>query len=267
MCSNNLIEKSYKIIKVSGDDNQKTLFFDIGSSVDILPGQFYMLNYNVSQKPFSVSHFENGVLGITILKRGEATSKMVNAKIGEYVGLTGPLGNSFDLTTYDSYLLLGGGVGSAPIYFAAKYLKNAGKKCHVLIGARTKSLYDYTSDLIGNADLIKYYTDDDTGDTRGFLTSGIKEIMDKYKIDTVNMCGPEKMMTTAINELSHYDINIEISMERYMKCGVGICGSCVLDDIGLRVCADGPVFNYNVLKKSSEFGKYHRDSGGIIEKF
>ena len=115
----------------------------------------------------------------------------------------------------------------------------------------------------------RFYTDDDTGENQGFVTKDLEEIFSKQKFDSVYMCGPEKMMVIAAQQMRKLqsDIRIRISMERYMKCGIGLCGSCVLDDIGLRVCADGPVFDYDVLIKSKEFGKYHRDSHGVIHSF
>ena len=91
------IERSYPICKIEGNKKQKTIYFKIGKR-DILPGQFFMLNYNLSQKPFSVSYYNNGIIGFTIEDRGETSCKMINSKIGEYVGLIGPLGNFFKIS-------------------------------------------------------------------------------------------------------------------------------------------------------------------------
>jgi dihydroorotate dehydrogenase electron transfer subunit len=86
--------------------------------------------------------------------------------------------------------------------------------------------------------------------------------------DVCGICGPEKMMKVAADQAlaSKCKTKIQISMERYMKCGVGICGSCVLDDIGARVCSEGPVFDLETLQKCGEFGVYHRNGYGQIEK-
>lgn len=265
---NNLIENSYKIIEIEGCNDQKTFYFEIGHK-NILPGQFYLLNYNLSQKPFSVSHYNGNIIGFTILRRGEMTGKLIdNAKIGDYVGLTGPLGNHFEMDKYDNFLLIGGGVGAAPIFLLSEYLSSIGKKAFVLFGSKTSSLCDFTKSVKSKKNLeITYYTDDDSSENKGFVTNGIDKIIKDNNIDTACVCGPEKMMIACANKiLNHKNIPIQMSMERYMKCGIGICGSCVLDDIGVRICADGPVFDYNLLKKSREFGNYHRDSGGVIEK-
>ena len=277
-----LIEKTYPIIKIEDhntDNQQKTFFFNIEediktNKINVLPGQFYMLRTKLGQKPISVSHFDGKVIGFTVLKRGNVTADLIdNAQIGTYVGLTGPLGNTFDISANDeNILIIGGGVGIAPVYNLTKYvLEKTDIKATALLGARTNSLSAFAQDLPRQNDKFesRFYTDDDSGENQGFVTKDLEEIFSKQKFDSVYMCGPEKMMVIAAQQMRKLqsDIRIRISMERYMKCGIGLCGSCVLDDIGLRVCADGPVFDYNVLVKSKEFGKYHRDSHGVIHSF
>lgn len=274
-----LIEKTYPILRIEdfGSTNmQKTFFFDIEDdikekNISIYPGQFYMLRTELGQKPISVSHFDGKIVGFTILKRGTVTADIVdNAKIGTYVGLTGPLGTYFELSETDkNILIIGGGVGIAPVYNLAKYaLNKTNAKTTALFGARTAVLSAFAQDLPRKTATFesRFYTDDDSGENHGFVTKDLDEIFADQIFDSAYLCGPEKMMILASEQMRRLQpgIRIKISMERYMKCAVGLCGSCVLDDIGLRVCADGPVFDYDVLKKSREFGKYHRDSHGII---
>ena len=277
-----LIEKTYPIIKIEDhntDNQQKTFFFNIEediktNKINVLPGQFYMLRTKLGQKPISVSHFDGKVIGFTVLKRGNVTADLIdNAQIGTYVGLIGPLGNTFDISANDeNILIIGGGVGIAPVYNLTKYvLEKTDIKATALLGARTNSLSAFAQDLPRKTERFesRFYTDDNTGEIQGFVTKDLEEIFSKQKFTSVYMCGPEKMMVIAAEQIRKLqpEIRIRISMERYMKCGIGLCGSCVLDDIGLRVCADGPVFDYNVLVKSKEFGKYHRDSHGVIHSF
>ena len=262
---NNKIEKSYPLIKIEGSSRQKTLFFDIGEKI-VLPGQFFMLNYKLSQKPFSISHYDEKKIGFTIEDRGKITSKMLEAKAGEFFGLTGPLGNVFDIDKYKSFLLIGGGIGTAPLYFLANYLNDTKKKFDVFFGAKTKENLVYAKPLEKICN-VNFYTDDGSLGNKGFVTSGLEAVLNKKTYDTVCICGPEIMMKAAISKIKSQTCEIQVCMERYMKCGLGICGSCVLDDIGLRVCEDGPVFSYTLLKKSKEFGKYKRDGHGVIEEF
>lgn len=262
----NKIEKSFKVVKVEGNSEQKTFYFDIGEK-KVLPGQFYMLNYDICQKPFSVSHYKDGQIGFTILKRGAGTEKMLGAKEGEYFGLTGPLGNFFNYDDGENFLLIGGGVGAAPVFFMANYLSSIGRKCDILLGARSAPLLDFARELEGLANCnVFFYTDDGSFGKKGFVTQDLDELLSKNSYDCAAMCGPEKMMSIAGAMVDGKIKKIELSMERYMKCGIGICGSCVLDDIGMRVCEDGPVFDYKTLLKSKEFGNYHRNSGGEIEQ-
>lgn len=264
----NKIEKSYPLIKARGNDIQKTLYFKVGKK-DILPGQFFMLNYNVCQKPFSVSHYDGEVVGFTIQDRGECSRNMINAAPGEYFGLTGPLGNVFDVASHETFLVIGGGIGTAPVYYLTDYLLKQGKKVDVLFGGRSKDNIDYIEDLnTRDGCRMRLYTDDGSMGNKGFVTKDLDTLLAENTYDTVCLCGPEKMMAIVIEQINGKTESIQVCMERYMKCGIGLCGSCVLDDIGMRVCAEGPVFDYTkYLKLSREFGVYHRTGSGVIEKF
>ncbi len=253
----NYIEKSFRLLKSVGDSTQKTLFFEIGER-KICPGQFFMLNY-LGQKPISVSHYDGNIVGFTIQNRGECTEKMINANINDYFGLIGPLGNKFSTDNVNSALIIGGGIGIAPLYFLANNLIKQKKDVDIIFGARTKGLLEFTLDI---KDRVDYFTDDGSFGKKGFVTEPLTSLTKDY--DLLYLCGPEKMMKRAL-DIAPSNINkIELSMERYMKCGVGICGSCVLDDIGARVCADGPVFSKEEILASKEFGLYHRDGNGTI---
>lgn len=266
---NNKIEKSYPLVGITGSDTRKILHFQIDNQ-EVLPGQFFMLNYKCSQKPFSVASCIGNKIEFTIEDRGECSNAMINARVGEYFGLTGPLGKTFN-TVFDKYLLVGGGIGIAPIMFLAQYLINSNKKVDMLIGERTKKNIIYQKELNdlkkNNNFNIEIYTDDGSFGKQGFVTKDIENYISKNKYESICICGPERMMTAIIKLAEGKTQSLQVCMERYMKCGIGICGSCVMDDIGLRVCVEGPVFEYAELKSCKEFGLYHRDSHGIIEKF
>ncbi len=262
----NKIEKSYKLLESVGNSAQKTLYFRIGKR-KVYPGNFFMLNYNCTQKPFSVSSYDGDVIGFTIQDRGDCSKKMISAKAGEYFGLTGPLGNSFDVGQSKNVLLIGGGIGSAPIKYLAETFIDMNIKFSAIFGARNVDFIKYLFDLDKKCDKVRYYTDDGTYGTKGFVTDDLDETLKTESFDAICLCGPEKMMVKTIDIVGDRIKNIQISMERYMKCGVGICGSCVLDDISARVCEDGPVFSYfDTIVNCREFGKYHRNGLGIIEK-
>ncbi|MCG8573168.1 MAG: dihydroorotate dehydrogenase electron transfer subunit [Spirochaetes bacterium] len=259
-----LIETTCPLVKIEGNPLIKTLYFEIGQQ-EITPGQFYMLNYQNQQKPFSISYYDQQIIGFTILDRGPVSKKMLTTQIGNYFGLTGPLGNGFKIIPEQRYLLIGGGCGAAPIYFLANQLLKNEIEFDILLGAQTRSILSFADSLKSLTNQqVYFYTDDNTGENQGFVTNGL-EHLDLNQYQTCCLCGPEIMMLNALKKVDHI-AQIQISMERYMKCGLGICGSCVIDQTGQRICREGPVLDYKELKKSHEFGHYHRNSGGMIEQ-
>ena len=105
-------------------------------------------------------------------------------------------------------------------------------------------------------------TDDGSFGTKGFCTDCVEGMIAKERIDRVFCCGPEIMMKNVLSICNSKGVPGEFSLERYMKCGFGVCGSCCLDGTGWRVCKDGPVFTSDQLKKVTEFGSYRRDPSG-----
>jgi dihydroorotate dehydrogenase electron transfer subunit len=192
---------------------------------------------------------------ITVQKVGDATGALFNLKPGSKLGIRGPFGNGF--TKGERVLAIAGGVGAAPILPLAK----ADCVMTLLLGARTETellfvdqLDEYTEVLIA--------TDNGTLGHHGFVTA----LMDDLNLgayDRIAVCGPELMMRTVLSKVEEKGImhRTEFSLHRYMKCGVGVCGSCCIDPSGLRVCRDGPVFSGDKLAKS-EFGHYMRDASG-----
>jgi dihydroorotate dehydrogenase electron transfer subunit len=262
------IEKSFPLIKIEKNKSRGILQFNIGEK-NICPGQFFMINYKLNQKPVSVYDFENGIISFLIESRGESTKAMIDAKNGDFFGLTGPLGNHFLTEDHKKFLLIAGGVGVAPVLFLAKELNKKNSDYILLIGEKTKEniIYQKEFEKLKLNEII-VYTDDGSFGKKGFPTEELNALLDENRFDSACICGPEIMMKIAIEKIiQKSEVNIQVCMERYMKCGIGLCGSCVLDDIGLRVCADGSVFDYEkTLKASKEFGNYKRDKSGVIEK-
>jgi dihydroorotate dehydrogenase electron transfer subunit len=244
----------YEIIDITYEaDNIKTFLFN--KNIAAKPGQFVMVWMpGISEKPFSLSS-DNG---ITVKKLGLFTEKLFSLAIGDKLFIRGPYGNSFlDFARESKKYFIAGGTGAAPLAFFAEWLN---ENPVVLLGAKTKDelLFEKRfSDVLVS-------TDDGSYGTKGMVTDLFDEI--KIKNDSqFFICGPEKMMAVAVNKaLEHTKPeNIILSLERYMKCGHGICGNCEIG--GLRVCTDGPVFSYNTLQ-FTVFGKYKRNkTGKMIE--
>ena len=264
----NKIEQSFPLYKIEGNEKQRTIYFKIGKK-EIFPGQFFMLNYNLSQKPFSVSYYNNEIVGFTIEYRGDTSGKMIDSNTGDYFGLIGPLGNYFKLDKFENFLIIGGGIGIAPLLFLTNYIIKKRKKADIFFGGKDKQTLEFTKNIKKSKNCkINIYSEDGSMGIKGLVTKDLDELINKKKYDSVCICGPEIMMNIIINKVNEKIKNIQVCMERYMKCGLGICGSCTLDNTGDRVCVEGPVFQYNdSLLNCKEFGNYHRDNHGIIKKF
>jgi dihydroorotate dehydrogenase electron transfer subunit len=232
----------------------------------------------IDEKPISLSLNNE----ITVKKVGPFTEKLFEKKQGDYLDIRGPYGNSFPGSNRGFITFIGGGCGMAPIVYSFLRYQNfftpraqhllilAGKnKSDILFLDRIKQEYN-RSPSFGkeSADFnfkkdITIVTEDGSLGKKGLVTDiDIPETMDYH------ICGPEIMMAKVAEKLVHQGAEpsrIYLSMERYMKCAVGICGNCSFD--GYRVCADGPVFSYDKVKDLPHFNKLHRTrTGELIEK-
>jgi len=226
--------------------------FVVDHSFVFSPGQFVMVWVpGVDEIPMALSS-ENT---ITVQKAGDATSAMFELGKGDKLGLRGPFGNGF--TKGERLLAIAGGVGAAPLLPLAR----ADCVMTLLLGAKTEKELLFVDQLDECTDVL-IATDDGSLGLHGFVTS----LMDDLNLgtyDRIAVCGPEVMMRAVLARVEEKGIahKTEFSLHRYMKCGVGVCGSCCIDPSGLRVCRDGPVFSGDLLLKS-EFGHYMRDASG-----
>lgn len=227
---------------------------------DVKAGQFVNVWLpEVDEKPFSVSRVANGRIEVSVKAYGPFTQKLMHVKVGEYLGVRGPFGNGFKL--HDHALLVGGGIGIAPLRILADELQAAGKRFVNLLGAAGEHELIFKEDFQQQAAGF-YYTDDGSYGKKGLVTEDLETIIQSQNIKFVYAAGPEIMFVALKPKLDRLGLPYEFCMERYMKCGIGICGQCVLDDSGVRLCVEGPVLNQEDLKQVSELGMPHRDATG-----
>jgi len=225
------------------------------------PGQFVMVWLpGAEEVPMSVSGFFDGGIRISIAKAGETTSMMHSLKKGDRLLLRGPFGKGFSMEG-KRFLLVAGGYGAAPLIYAASIISRSKKRGTYMAGAGTKAELLFLGEAKRLGMGIVVATEDGSAGFKGMVTELLPRIMENEKFDRVLTCGPERMMYRVVMECVKRGIPVEASLERYMKCGFGICGSCVLDPIGARVCVDGPVFDGAMLL-STDFGKWKRDECG-----
>ena len=251
-----------RIEKIYDEAEDKKSFF-FRHKMDSKPGQFVMLWVpEVNEKPYGISFQDDETFAITVCKVGPFTEKLFDKKIGDFLGIRGPYGIGFTIKPCNRAVLIGGGFGVAPLAFLAEELSKLGTKIIFITGAKNKQCLLYSDRFKETHIKTLCATDDGSFGEKGFVTDVLSNILKKDEVNMIYTCGPEKMMQKVIEISDEHNISCELSLERYMKCGIGICGSCCMDPSGARVCEDGPVFSKESVRNLTEFGRYKRDASG-----
>lgn len=252
---------------VDNTEDIKTFYFE--HRLNSKPGQFVMLWLpGVDEVPISISLDDGDTFALTVFARGDATKQICALKEGAQLGIRGPYGTMFNYNNGDSLVLVAGGYGAAPLYFLAKEASDRNCTIDFMIAAKTKNRLLYLDELQQLSNVTLHIaTSDGSEGVKGHINESVKNIIDEKKVDKIMTCGPELLMK-AIGEMGDAaNIQTQISVERYMKCGFGVCGQCVLDPLGIRTCVSGPIMNSKVLNMLDEFGQYTRDAQGKKQYF
>ena len=257
----------------------RTLVFSDDVMSSALPGQFAMVWVpGAYELPMSVMIAQGGRAAFTIRRQGPASTALYNVRRGQSVAVRGPYGNSFDLKR-GRLLLVGGGTGLVPLMRLLSHT-GADDRVVLLMGARTSSevFFDaMASDMIRQNNhpdsQVAVSTDDGTRGVKGRVTDALEgllagpsgESLQGRRFDAVYTCGPEPMMYGVVRSAAKSGIFAQASLERMMKCGAGICGSCVAGPE--VVCRDGTVFGSERLLANEEFGRTYRDKSGIAVRW
>ena len=232
----------------------------------------------ILRRPFSFSEVRIGgnAVEIDVLYGvvGGGTLRMTTLAEGDKIDVIGPLGNGFTIhKSTKTALLIGGGTGTPPVQHLSKYLKEnrPGIDTTVFVGARSKGdlpldiqTEDDGEDVIAEfAKLSINYiiaTDDGSSGFKGVVTEAVKTFIERKGLDAqdtvIYACGPEPMLKAAVKLAVEYGMECQVSMERMMACGIGLCQSCAIEvkkDGGAETeyklcCKDGPVFLGNKLQ-------------------
>ncbi len=243
-----LIESPLKVA-----EDHYLLRIKLDKKLHALPGQFINIRISDStdplvRRPFSIFNQNEEILEIIIQVVGRGTTLLAGREKGP-IDILGPLGKGFTLLEKGSALLVGGGVGNAPLYYLARALKDRGVSVTCLYGARAKK-YIYCAKNFGTtADIFKVATDDGSTGHRGFITELMQEMLKESSYNMVYTCGPTPMMA-GVAGLCEGRIPLEVSLENYFGCGIGLCAGCTVetDDGFKRACIDGPVMDGSYLK-------------------
>lgn len=241
----------------------KTFHFNFEKPV--IPGQFFMIWIpGIDEIPMSVSFIHKDMKGISFRCVGEATDALFQLSKNDVIGVRGPYGNGFSFHG-KHVLFIGGGTGIAMIAPAVEQCIEEKRTVDVILGAKTKDELFFVNRLEAAGASVHISTDDGSEGFKGFASDLAEEIIDKKQPDFVFTCGPELMMSALYNLCKERKISFQASLERYMKCAVGVCGQCCVGK-GLRVCVEGPVFSTDTLDVIEDFGMFKRDASGKKEK-
>ncbi len=197
------------------------------------------------------------------------------------MGLRGPFGTCYEWQPGQHIILVAGGYGAAPMYFVASESVHHGCTLEVIVGARSKEHLLYLEELEALPHVALHVaTNDGSVGYQGYNVDILDKLLascprDSHDaksekcspVDQVFACGPEMMLKRVSEITADHQVPSQLSLERYMKCGYGICGNCVVDPLGIRICIDGPVVKNATCQKILEFGKYHRDELGRKHEF
>lgn len=250
----------------------KTLVFKDRLSYFAKPGQFLMIWIpRIEEIPMSVMiNSKEGYAAVTIRKFGVGSTALFDRKKGDLIGLRGPYGNRFILRKkYRKILIIGGGTGLVPLLRLVSFASKEKVRSTIVMGAKTKAEVFFekiTRNIIrGNNSSLLVCTDDGSYGIKGTTVTLMSKLVRDESFDCVYTCGPELMMKAVLDISNQNSIPVQASLERYMKCGIGICGSCCLDSS--LVCQDGTVFDGRQLSKMPDFGFSYRDKDGQKIKY
>jgi dihydroorotate dehydrogenase electron transfer subunit len=256
--------RNVKILDIKKESSDITsIWFEDEEVKHAEAGQFVMIWVpGVDEVPMSISTIDkNGRSSVSVRVVGEATEAIIMLKPGDSMGLRGPFGNGFKVEG-SNQLFVAGGSGATALFPLVEKMVLEGHKPTFVLGARTADMLifvDRLQEILG--DYLVISTDDGSQGYSGYASGYAALLIDEHNYDQIYTCGPEIMMAKIFQIAEKKGISVEASLERYVKCSVGLCGNCTIGSY--RVCNDGPVFNSEMLNEvKEEFGISRMDPAG-----
>lgn len=226
----------------------------------VRPGQFIHLRIGehddfILRRPFSVHRAHDGIVEVLYQVLGQGTRALAGKRPGEVMDAIGPLGRGWEVPDAVSHaLLVGGGLGAAPLGILAEDLARRGVAVSVAIGAPTAERLLALDLFDDNSRVLAVCTDDGSMGVKARVTVLADKLMQADKPDIVCCCGPEVMERGVVALAQAANVRCLVSLERLMGCGIGACLSCVVTTLDgrKRACVDGPVFDARDLAWSDD---------------
>jgi dihydroorotate dehydrogenase electron transfer subunit len=215
------------------------------------PGQFVMVTVpgggHLLRRPISLFAAHGDRIALLVEARGSGSDRLTQLDVGDAVDVAGPLGSAFPTAGVTNALLIGGGIGCAPLQFLADELAAAGAKVTAAFGFR-----DFRSARAAGAftvDRLWVATEDGSVGKAGTVLH-LLAALDVVPGTTVYACGPNPMVAAVQQWTFHEGLRGHVSLEAHMACGTGSCHGCVVDTARgkLRVCSEGPVFRLDEVR-------------------
>lgn len=195
------------------------------------------------RRPFSVANFKNSVITVLFKKKGKGTQYISSLKEGDKIEFSAPLGNTFKIENKKT-LLIGAGIGVAPLFYLNKRLEEIGAQTYFAAGFLTKD------DIIDEFTKFNFIsTDDGSNNNKGSICDYVEKLIKEFKPEKIVTCAARPVLKFVAQKAQEKNIECEVAMEKVMACGIGVCRGCVIQIIkngkiqNATVCKDGPVFN------------------------
>jgi dihydroorotate dehydrogenase electron transfer subunit len=232
---------------------------------EVAPGQFVSVrcpegSSHILRRPFSIYrvHKRGGwasTIEIVFDVRGPGTAYLSSLRTHAALDLVGPLGRGFALPKTRAHcLLVGGGIGAAPLFFLADELRNEGHRVDCILGARSGRFLLNAIDVRRLASVYRITTEDGSTGERGVVTDVLEETMTRCSTDVVYSCGPHPMLAAVSRICARNSVPVQVAVEELMACGFGVCMTCVMPVVQhrnrreesvvyVRSCTEGPVLD------------------------
>ncbi len=219
------------------------------------PGQFVALavggdtSANLLRRCFSIYRADAGRVDVVIAARGPGTRWLTNLNVHDEVNIIGPLGRGFPLPAEPvACVLVGGGYGSAPLFWLAAALRQNGCHVEMVLGAATRDRLFGVSQARRCADAVTVTTDDGSQGVKGWVSEVLPDVIGRSGAEVVYACGPMAMLRTVTEAAAAHGAVAQVAVEESMACGIGVCMTCVMPVAGddgvtrmVRSCVEGPV--------------------------